>query len=825
MPTTVEAPTLIERLAQLAVNAVDAEALAREALLFLVAALGADAGEITLAPSGGISPRLARVGDPPRINAPSKLAAPLHARGVVVGELAIWATRAAAFDDHTRRALASAAAVLGPSVEMLRADAARDIGRQAVELSALHRLADSVARSLDLDEVLGSSLDLALDVMHAASGVIILRDDERSVYRAVIARTSYPASDFAEIPCAVMDSYFARLEYLERTPAQLAQLGFAGAPWLERLVAAGIARLISLPLRREDRIVGILSLALRPTDRFEPTTLHTLRAITRHLAVFIENARAHHSVALRERVASLLRDFGEKVVSPIEPAELYRLVLRTVQAIMRCNGALISRIDLDAGRARVIAASGRDEPLIGVELPTTTPFIHDAMATSKPLVIEDTSTIGEDNPIGRVARERKTKSFVLLTMRHRGQPIGHLFTGSDEPRRWAREELEAMELLGTMTAEVLERERLSAVAEAERRMLDATIEDLPIVISVVDENGRRLHANRAARAVKAIYSRGGTADWRAEAQKMELRRPDGTAIPHEERPLARAFRGEVVLPTEVMLTTPDGVAANVLAFAVPISRDSTGRVLAVAVGYQDVSALRALADEKDRFLRVASHELRSPLTSLRATTSLLELDPTAVSDPDRRATMLQRIRRQIDRLVKLVEQLIDSARVRAELPLDPKRCDLVELTREAIDLAITANGDPTRKVALTGAPSLSGCWDPLRIEQVVTNLVSNALRYSPDASTVEVCVEAVPEADRVRITVVDHGIGIPRDQIENIFGPFFRANNAVAAHRGGLGLGLYIASEVVRRHGGTISVESEPNVRTAFVIDLPREVH
>jgi len=816
-------PTLAEQIAHLAASAVDAEALARAALELLIPAFAADAGEITLPSSDGIAPRLCRVGDASRATAPSLVKASLGARGAITGELAVWASRPAAFDGTAERRLAHGAAALGPALALLRADPLRESQQRAFELDVLHRLADTVASSLDLDEVLGRSLDLALDVIHASSGLLGLRDDARAVYRSVQVRDLPRDAYTDEIPCAIYEPYFERLEYLDRTAQQIQQAG-NHHPALGRAIAHGITRILTLPLRREQRIVGVLSLHLRDGDHFEPTTLHTLRAITRHLAVFIENARAHHAVARRERLASLLRDFGEKVVSPIEPAELYRLVLPTVQAIMRCNGALISRIDMASGRARVIAASGRDEPLVGVELPTSPPFLHDSMVATTPFVVEDAQAIDPATPVGRAAHERNTKSFVMLAIRHRGEPIGHLFTGSDEPRQWAREELEAMELLGTMTAEVLERERLSAVAEAERRMLDATIEDLPIVISVVDASGRQLHANRAARVVNDVYTRGGSPDWRVEVAKSEIRLPDGTVLSPEQRPLRRAFRGEVVLPTEVVLTTPDGLTANVLAFAVPISRDPTGRVLAVAVGYQDVSALRALADEKDRFLRVASHELRSPLTSLRATTSLLELDPTAVSDPERRATMLQRIRRQIDRLVRLVEQLIDSARVRSELPLDPKECDLVELTREAIELAMTAHGDPQRKVTLRGRSSLRGSWDPLRIEQAVTNLVGNALRYSPPDTEVEVAVEELDGTNRARVTVVDHGIGIPADQIESVFAPFFRAKNAVAAHKGGLGLGLYIASEVVRRHGGALTVESEPNVRTAFVIELPREV-
>jgi signal transduction histidine kinase len=303
-------------------------------------------------------------------------------------------------------------------------------------------------------------------------------------------------------------------------------------------------------------------------------------------------------------------------------------------------------------------------------------------------------------------------------------------------------------------------------------------------------------------------------NWRETATVLHSLKPDGRPIELHEQLVVRAFGGEHPPPEELTVVSPDGSRRiPVMAVAAPLI-DREGTVTEVVFAFQDVSALRALADAKDRFLRVASHELRSPTTSLRATTSLLEMDPGFVLDPDRRATMLNRIQRQVDRLIKLVEQLLDSARLNSpQVPIEIVRCDLTQLALEVLALV------GSDRVELDAPASVIGHWDPLRIEQVLNNLVANALRYSPAGTPV---ILRLRDGERVRIEVVDRGIGIPPDQLAQVFSPFFRGANAIAQHRGGLGLGLHITHEIVRRHGGEISVSSELGAGSTFTVELPR---
>ncbi|HEX8951794.1 MAG TPA: HAMP domain-containing sensor histidine kinase, partial [Polyangia bacterium] len=257
--------------------------------------------------------------------------------------------------------------------------------------------------------------------------------------------------------------------------------------------------------------------------------------------------------------------------------------------------------------------------------------------------------------------------------------------------------------------------------------------------------------------------------------------------------------------------------ATVMMAAAPIFAPDGKTVESVVLACQDVSALHELAQEKDRFLSVAAHELRTPLTALHATTQLVEVDPGAFEDGARRERVLARIRRQTGRLVRLVEQLLDSVRVQSgELSLRLADVELVTLCRDVIDMVLPAGG--ARAVVVADGPVV-GRWDPVRIEQVVTNLLSNAVRYSPAGGEVTVGVRA--DSGRALLSVRDAGIGIPEAQRDMVFTPFFRGANAERSHSGGLGLGLHIAQEIVRRHGGEIRVESRENDGTTFTVELP----
>ena len=221
---------------------------------------------------------------------------------------------------------------------------------------------------------------------------------------------------------------------------------------------------------------------------------------------------------------------------------------------------------------------------------------------------------------------------------------------------------------------------------------------------------------------------------------------------------------------------------------------------------------------RDQFLSIASHELKTPLTPIKAGAQLLM---RAIQQPEvdreRVARQLRTIDGQVDRLRLLVDDLLDTARIQGgRLELRPEDVDLTDVVSR-----IVAGWDEKNRprIVFEATGPIVGRWDPYRLEQVVTNLVDNALKYSPPEERVDVV--ATREGDQALLLVSDHGIGIPAEARDRIFEPFARGSNASVRNYGGLGLGLFITRTLVERHGGRIELESEEGTGTCFRVGLP----
>lgn len=225
--------------------------------------------------------------------------------------------------------------------------------------------------------------------------------------------------------------------------------------------------------------------------------------------------------------------------------------------------------------------------------------------------------------------------------------------------------------------------------------------------------------------------------------------------------------------------------------------------------------LRAALAVRDQFLSIAAHELKTPLAILKGYVQWLLWRPGG--DPAVRE-ILRVIERQCNRLDWLVNQMLDVSRIQTgRLELQPEPFDLAALVREVVQrMAITTTRHSLRVVAPETVPIVA---DRYRLEEVLVNLLDNAIRYSPDGGPVEVGV--VPEEAGVLLTVRDQGIGIPTALRERVFEPFVQARPGVAPTQG-MGLGLYIVKELVGRHGGRVWFTSQEGVGTTFYVWLPR---
>ena len=232
---------------------------------------------------------------------------------------------------------------------------------------------------------------------------------------------------------------------------------------------------------------------------------------------------------------------------------------------------------------------------------------------------------------------------------------------------------------------------------------------------------------------------------------------------------------------------------------------------------------RAAVSLRDEFLSVAAHELKTPMTSLRGYAQLLtrEFERGEVTNPERARRAASTIQVQSDKLARLVGQLLDVSRLQSgKLAVELKSSEMTDLLREVIDSTRPQLTDHTLVARLPG--ELWVWIDPLRIEQVVTNLIDNAIKYSPDGGQIDIALSCNPTSDVAVLTVRDRGIGVPLEHRAHIFDRFYQAHAGGAlTSMAGMGLGLYISRQIVELHGGTIDAEFPEDGGTRFVVRLP----
>jgi len=367
-------------------------------------------------------------------------------------------------------------------------------------------------------------------------------------------------------------------------------------------------------------------------------------------------------------------------------------------------------------------------------------------------------------------------------------------------------------------------ERLTADLRAGRDRLQQVLNVLPEAVLIADTTPTFLMGNSAARDLLGVDVAGQPAPVGADETAYttySVRHLDGTLYPPSELPLQRALmRGETVRGDRFLLrNAATGAMVPVLANAVPL-RDDAGAVTGGVVIFQDITSIRDLEHARDEFLSSASHDLKGPLTSIRGYTQLAQRRlaklPEAARGPV--ADALTGVDDAANRMLALINELADITRSRMGVSLDLQRAptDLVALARHVAEqLGVNA---PQQIIVEASTPALIADVDPARIERVLTNLVLNAVKYSPDAPTITVRVRE--DAGRAVIAVQDSGIGIPAADLPTIWERFTRAGN-VTGRISGSGIGLASARDIITQHGGSVAVESTLGVGSTFTVALP----
>ncbi|BDG05365.1 sensor histidine kinase [Anaeromyxobacter oryzae] len=583
--------------------------------------------------------------------------------------------------------------------------------------------------------------------------------------------------------------------------------------------ARGDQAWITVPLRVEGRSIGALGLTFARPSPLDPTGQALLHAIASECAAALARARRYEEErTLREAAERYAEALGAKALELARVQE----ALREQVAIAEEQTALLEQLfqasmpglalaDAELRFVKVNPAYrsltphpeldpvGRtfEEVWSGVAPASGSPIVGPGLAvvlqTGAPLHVDAYEAVFPDGSV------RHFSSHVSR-VQHGGRPA----------------------LLGALwetTSLVLARRAAEAAAAGATRTaaeLDAVLAAIPAGVIVYDPEGRILRMNAAAEALMDYAPGERNLPARERSPAFRLIGGDGRPLPVDATPVMRALRGETV-PGETYARAParqGGPTTWLTVSAAPVRDPAGNRVGAVAAVF-DVTTEHGLLEMREDLLRMVSHDLRTPLHAVLMHAHLIR---RTTGVPERIAERADAIVRTSERMAGMLQDLGEMVLLESgHLPLARVPVDLRSFLRDVLHrLAAPLPPDRIQLAIEDDVPLVDA--DPGRIERVVVNLLSNALKYSAPETPVEVSVASTAGGD-VEIAVVDHGVGIPPEDVTRIFGRFYRV--AGARQPEGLGLGLYIARLIVEAHGGHVAVQSTPGRGSRFTVHLP----
>jgi PAS domain S-box-containing protein len=484
--------------------------------------------------------------------------------------------------------------------------------------------------------------------------------------------------------------------------------------------------------------------------------------------------------------------------------EVGRAILDAARPVVGADACILLLLDQDRQVLHGAAASGMpDESWRTFDVPVTDGFNKHLLERGGPIVVEDVES--EAKLKMTLALKIRARSALVAPIRYQDRPIGSLtFYALDAPRRFDRESIEVAELFASEAAIVLERMHLQDKVKEQREQAARVLEHVGDGVFFVDAGSVVRLWNPAAAEITGVQA----AD--IVGQRLEDALPGWTTIARlvslSSAP-AYAARHSETLPLDV------GGRELWLSFTGVEFPDGT------VYAFRDLTEERNLDKLKRDFVATVSHELRTPLAAVYGAAMTLRRNDVAF-DEAQRERLLAIVEAESDRLARIINEVLAASRLDAgTFPLFVESCDPAKLARQVVE---TSRVHLPRRVAVEltmddALPPVAADRDMVR--QVLTNLLENAVKYSPEGGAVHISLER--QEGRVLFGVRDEGLGIPLHEQKRIFEKFYRLDPDLTRGVGGTGLGLYICRELVRRMGGRIWVASREDEGSTFFFELP----
>ncbi len=347
--------------------------------------------------------------------------------------------------------------------------------------------------------------------------------------------------------------------------------------------------------------------------------------------------------------------------------------------------------------------------------------------------------------------------------------------------------------------------RLARELALEKSKLEAVLENVAVGVLAMNEAGELMIANSSVFNMLSIAR-----PWWWLGSTLEDAIPEPAVV----RLVRRAMEQDEPIINE-MVTLPSGRRIEVSCAPIEELASAVGGTVAVL---HDVTGLHEVEQAKSDFVSMVSHELRTPLTSIKAYVDTLQRQDVQFDD-ETRTSFVEVIARETERMTRLINDILDLSRIEAgRLDLKPTFVDLPELIRK-VEGRIEQQAAGRRlllDVPVVMEPVLA---EQAKLEQVMLNIIGNALKYSPEGGDIEISVRRLKE--KAMVSVTDHGIGIPEEQLPFIFEKYHRGGKSEGGGIRGAGLGLFVTKSIIEAHGGRIWAESTEGKGTSMIFTVP----
>jgi len=687
--------------------------------------------------------------------------------------------------------------------------AAEQVQQRTAQLEALQEIGLELTAQLDLDTLLGSIVSRAIELLGGTEGGMYLYRPDRDVLEWTMAIGPHMAP---------LGTTLRRGEGLSGKIWETGEPLIVGdyLHWEGRAaVYEGypFVTTAGAPVRWGEELLGVVNVNSDIPHAFSPDDVELLAIFATHAAIAIRNARLYQETQQRALEQRTLREAALALTSALDLHEVINRILDQLREVVPYDTASVQL--LRENHLEIVGGRGFPnlEELLGFCFPVDGDNPNrEVVRTRAPFIVADAPTAYEGfrrqphAPAG-------IRSWLGVPMLVGERLIGMIALDKSEPAFYTQEHVRLVEAYAAQAAIAIENARLhqevldhaeqleqrvqerTAEIEAQYARLDAILRSTADGIVVTDAEGNIIEANPVVQA------------WLTQTLSLE----EADRLQEAVRSLAERAAAQ---PTALLELAELDLELR----ATPILEPGLAEDASV-VAIHDVSEFKALDRMKTRFITNISHELRTPITTIKLYAYLMQ------RHPERLAEYLAPLVQEADHQARLVEDVLQMSRMEAgQLQMRPRPIPLNDLTTNAVAnyRVLAQERGLTLRHQLTELEPVA-LADPERIRQVLNHLVGNAILYTSEGGAVVVSTgrEELKGQAWATITVADTGMGIPEEELPHIFERFFRGEEPRIMQAPGTGLGLSIAQEIVRLHGGRVTVESEKDAGSTFTVWLP----